>query len=580
MKGGGTPVSGQASPSGQLDKRLIELSALFEISRSLNASWNLHAILENVLRISMGYMLISRGLVLLKDPDGGDFSVEALKGFSKELKGKSLRIDSDIGDTTPLGKIDRGPAWVEFFREFKIELLLPLNSNQGMIGLIGLGGKINGESYEETEIEFLDSIANIAATTVSNGMMVEEIQAVNRRLDRKLQQLNTIFDISREINSTLDPGKIGSLLTFAVMGELLVNRCAVFLYEEKRVRILVVKGVDRDISIGQEFCEVSQPVILEDTDRFQPLLSAGFALLVPMRIQDQTRGCLAVGPKITGESFQEADLEFLTSLGHQAMTSLENARLFQEMLEKQRMEEELHLARNIQKSLLPSCIPSVPGYDISALNIPSREVGGDYYDVIKLSDHEWGIAIGDVVGKGAGAALLMASLQASLRAISGEFDVQKIMERINNLIHKNTDMDKYITFFYGVLDTRPNRFTYSNAGHNYPFLIRPDGKTECLTEGGIVLGMMPDMVYQTGCVSLNAGDRIVLYTDGVTEAKNKDDVEFGEDRLKDLVIRNAALSSDPLIESIVYGVNAFSSDLDQRDDITLVVLKRLSRAPG
>jgi len=574
MNGGKTPAYGPSSPSGQLDKRLIELSALFEISRSLNASWNLHAILDNVLRISMGYMLISRGLVLLKDKGGGDFTVEALKGFSKDLKGKSLHIDSDISDTIPVAKIDQGAAWIEFFREFQIELLLPLNSTQGMIGLIGLGSKINGEAYEATEIEFLDSIANIAATTVSNGMMVEEIQAVNRTLDRKLQQLNTIFDISREINSTLDPGKIGSLLTFAVMGELLVNRCAVFIREEDRVRTLVVKGVDRDLDIGHTFCEVSQPVILEDTDRFQPLLSAGFAVLVPMRIQEETRGCLAVGPKITGDSFQETDLEFLTSLGHQAMTSLENARLFQETLEKQRMEEELQLARNIQKSLLPSRIPDIPGYDISAVNIPSREVGGDYYDVIELSDHEWGIAVGDVVGKGAGAALLMASLQASLRAISGEFNVQKIMERINNLIYKNTDMDKYITFFYGVLDTRQNRFTYCNAGHNYPLLVRPSGETECLSAGGIVLGMMPGMVYQSGCVSLNAGDRIVLYTDGVTEAKNKDDVEFGEERLAALVLRNAALSSDSLLESIVYDVNWFSSDLDQRDDITLVIFKR------
>ena len=577
---GKTPASGPSQAGGQLDKRLIELSALFEISRSLNASWNLHAILDNVLRISMGYMLISRGLVLLKGNEGCDFTVEALKGFSKDLKGKSLRIDSEIIDTTPLGKVDKGESWIEFFREFQIELLLPLNSNQGMIGLIGLGGKINGEPYEETEIEFLDSIANIAATTVSNGMMVEEIQAVNRRLDRKLQQLNTIFDISREINSTLDPGKIGSLLTFAVMGELLVNRCAVFIREENHIRTLVVKGVDRDLDIGHGSCEISQPVILEDTDRFQPLLSAGFALLVPMRIQEETRGCLAVGPKIAGESFQETDLEFLTSLGHQAMTSLENARLFQEMLEKQRMEEELQLARNIQKSLLPSRIPPVPGYDISAVNIPSREVGGDYYDVIELSDHEWGIAIGDVVGKGAGAAMLMASLQASLRAISGEFDVQKILGRINNLIYQNTDMYKYITFFYGVLDTRQNRFTYCNAGHNYPILVRPDGGTEALSTGGIVLGMMPDAVYQADSVSLHEGDRVVLYTDGVTEAKNRDDMEFGEDRLIRLVIRNAVLSSDSLIENIVYDVNAFSSDLDQRDDITLAVIRRLPQSSG
>ncbi len=570
----GTKKPKEEDSTQRLDEQLLELTSLLEFTRLLTSSLSIRSVLENILRIPMGHMLVSRGVVLLQREGSGEFVVEELKGLPRNLMGKSLRVDSPPDRSVFVKEISEECDWIDFFREFGIELLLPLNSSQGTIGIVGFGQKIGGRTYEESEVEFLNSLSNIAAAAVINGLMVDEIQKVNRDLDRKIQQLNTIFDIGRELNITLDQKKIGSLMSFAVMGELLVNKCVVFTKSDGQMEALVAKGVDPLLEATPELCEISEPLLLEETKRFDYYKQLGFVALVPMRLQDETKGLMAIGSKISGADFDEADLEFLKTLGNQAMTSLENARLFEEALEKQRMEEELNLARKMQQGLLPSKLPQLPGYEIAAVNISSRHVGGDYYDVIPISEGLYGIAIADVSGKGAGAALLMANLQASLRALaSGEMQIGEMISRINNFIHQNTALDKFITFFYGQLDTKKNTFTFCNAGHNPPYNVGRDGETVELMVGGIVLGMMPDMTFETETIALKAGDRIVLFTDGITEAMNRQEEEFGEERVKALVQKWPDLSAQELMEKIVSEVKKFSRGAPQADDITQVVVK-------
>jgi sigma-B regulation protein RsbU (phosphoserine phosphatase) len=306
----------------QMDKRLLELTALFEISRSLTASFNLNAILQNILRIPMGYMLISRGMVLLKKGPEQVFTVEDIKGFPRQLLGKTIEVDAPPTHAVSVHETEDDHIWNAFLKEFEIELVLPLVSSPGVIGLVGFGKKISNAPYDETEIEFLDSLSNIAATMVVNGMMVDEIQTVNRQLDRKVQQLSTIFDVSRELNTTLDCQKIGSTLSFTVMGELLVNKCMVFIRENHDMHVLVAKGIEPIEPQGEDMTGLSGPLFLADSNRFQNYYRQGISLFVPMRIQDEIRGILAVGSKISGDDFLESELEFLTTLGNQAVTSL------------------------------------------------------------------------------------------------------------------------------------------------------------------------------------------------------------------------------------------------------------------
>jgi len=323
--------------------------------------------------------------------------------------------------------------------------------------------------------------------------------------------------------------------------------------------------------------EIREPVHFKQGEKFEPPFTqfqqTGFRVIVPMTIQNQTKGILAIGDRITRAEFQDYDLEFLSTLGNEAMICLENARLFEETLEKQRMEEELALAREIQQKLLPRECIKLERYDIDATNVPTFQVGGDYFDCFQLNSDRICLTIADVSGKGMGASLLMANLQAVLHALMEPNAIlTEIAGKINNLIHRNTNYDKFITFFFGILDLKKNTFTYVNAGHNPPIWLRKDGKVELLEKGGLILGMMPNVPYQQETIPLEPGDLIVMFTDGVTEATNADDEEFEEKRLIEVVRANKDGSASKMKDKILAAVREFSVGQAQGDDITLLCM--------
>ena len=248
------------------------------------------------------------------------------------------------------------------------------------------------------------------------------------------------------------------------------------------------------------------------------------------------------------------------------------------------LESELATARKIQEKLLPDEMPLVAGFEIAGTSIPSKQVGGDYFDFLDLGKGRLGIAIADVSGKGIPAALLMANLQASLHAQSLEAEnVAEVAGRINNMLVKSTDANMFVTFFYGLLDRNRSTFTSTNAGHNPPIHLRNKKNIDRLTEGGLVLGFLPDQQYGQQVTALKPGDILVLYTDGITEArtpeeeKTVEDRLFGEDRLIRVIEDNASLSAREIQAAILQAVSDHTKNTPQGDDITLVVIKRRER---
>ena len=234
--------------------------------------------------------------------------------------------------------------------------------------------------------------------------------------------------------------------------------------------------------------------------------------------------------------------------------------------------QELEKAREIQEGLLPKKIPQVRGLEVAGAWQPARTVGGDYYDVLKFSERKIGICIGDVVGKGITAALLMANLQASFRAFAGEsVSPGTLCGKLHGVISNNVAQEKFVTFCYCTIDAAENRLTYASAGHCPPLLLRGSGEAISLKEGGTPLGILPGREYADTEVRLEAGDRLVLYTDGLTEAMDVNEQEFGECRLVEMGRRNAALSAAELLETIVKEVSGYSGGSFQ-DDFTLVVV--------
>ncbi|HKN61437.1 MAG TPA: PP2C family protein-serine/threonine phosphatase [Candidatus Acidoferrales bacterium] len=235
-------------------------------------------------------------------------------------------------------------------------------------------------------------------------------------------------------------------------------------------------------------------------------------------------------------------------------------------------EQEMDKAREIQEGLLPKKIPQVRGLEVAGAWQPASVVGGDYFDVLKFSDTKIGICIGDVVGKGISAALLMANLQASFRAFASE-DVSAgtLVGKLNDVVANNIAADKFVTFCYCTIDTTENRLTYASAGHWPPILFHKSGEGVSLREGGAPLGIFPNRNYEDTGLPLDSGDRLVLYTDGLTEAMDSDEREFGERRLVELVSRNIALSAAELLAAIRKEVVGFCNG-NFHDDFTLVVV--------
>lgn len=569
----------------QLDEKLFELQVLFDLSKSLNSSLNLKSILDTLLLTPMGKMLIGKGVVLIANGDKG-FAIDTLKGLPKSLLGHSIVIDDLPTSPDYINQSDPSP-WQAFFLKNGIELVIPILHDQKKLGLIGFGKKILGKEYTDSELDYLHSLSNIAATAVQNGLIFQELKDVNRQLDKKVQELNTLFEIGKELNSTLETDKVINLLAYSIMGEMMVNRALIFLNINGSMNLKMNKGYqsEQDVQMANdpdflaELLKLEEPIIL-GSDAENPLAAKfkelAISLVVPMRIQNETKGIVALGDKITRNKFVKEELDFLTTLGNLSIISIENARLFEETLEKQRMEEELMIARDIQKRLLPDSCLTIENYDLASINISSRQVGGDYYDCVKLNDKHYFFCIADVSGKGVPAALLMSNLQASLHALlNTSFSIDEITTRINNIIYRNTSIDKFITFFAAALDTETRTLRSVNAGHNPPYLFHKDGTFQTLNEGGLLLGMMPNMPYTVEEVAVRAGDCLVMFTDGVSEAINADEEEFEEKRIEACVLKHLSQPADAILQALIKEVKVFSEGLPQADDITALIFKVL-----
>jgi len=294
-------------------------------------------------------------------------------------------------------------------------------------------------------------------------------------------------------------------------------------------------------------------------------VSAGADLLMPVFSDDEVLGVLRLAPKSSGQEYDAEDLKFLTAIGEQVAITANQFRLRNER-------QESEYALDIQQGLLPREIPQIPGFTIAGAWQPARTVGGDYYDVFKLSDTELALVVADVSGKGMAAALLMSNLQATVKAYATvESSPKDLCDKVNRALCKSITIGKFITLFYAVLDSAGRRLTYTNAGHNPPLIARQDGSCLKLETGGAVLGMFPDVSYEQASIDLLPGDRLVIFTDGITEASDSNDGEFGEERLIALVRENPAAVAADLRDAIMQRVTQFCRE-DFADDATLLTV--------
>jgi len=299
------------------------------------------------------------------------------------------------------------------------------------------------------------------------------------------------------------------------------------------------------------------------------------AMCVPLWNNKEIIGIVYADRITLLDQFSDEDLKLLTLLSNLAAVKIENAKLFEQAIEKEKMEKELALAAQIQKDFLPKENPEFDNYEIAGSNIPCYQVGGDYYDFIIIEPKRLGIIIADVSGKGVGASLFMASLRAGLHSdINPKYKLDEMAAKLNDFVHRSSSPNQFITFFFGELDNESGELSYVNAGHNPPVVLDSKGNISRLESSGLCLGMFPSTTYELNKLDLNPGDVAVLFTDGITESRNKKEEEFEEKKLIEIIKKHSKVSAQKLLETIQDEVDKFTSGVDQMDDMTLIVIKR------
>ncbi|HQF43832.1 MAG TPA: SpoIIE family protein phosphatase, partial [Ignavibacteriaceae bacterium] len=498
------------------------LTALVEFSRVINSSLDLNFILNNVLLTCLGKFLATKGIIALKK--NNKLLLRAQKGITeKGIKDfPEIIIDESCIINDKL---------TEYFIYNNLVAAEKISSSNECLGIVSLGEKLNKQPYSKDDLEFLKTILNIASSAIQNSLIVEELKIVNRELDSRIQRLSSLFELSKEFGLYSESTRVTRLLMFSLIGQFMVQKYALLRFDGTDIEIIEPKiPVDELLSNLRKYDYQKIESSLNKTQvalLYPELFEMGIDVIVPMQIRGKTKGIIILGRRLNNADYTDSDIEFIFSVGSLAIISLENRRLFREALEKQKLEEELDLAREIQRNLLPQTIPVHKNFEIAAINITSQQVGGDYYDIIKLDNENYCIAIADVSGKGVPASLLMANLQAFLQVICRQnIPIADATGLLNNLISENTADGKFITFFWGMLNDEKRTLTYVNAGHNPPLLIR-DGSIIKLEAGGIILGVMKTLMpYNSELIQLQKDDVLVLFTDGISEAMNKKGEEF------------------------------------------------------
>ena len=486
------------------------------------------------------------------------------------------------------GRVQIGETEIVFKEHTGQELAAPtIAEDEGALG--SPEATIAFDSATHTTSGLLEAIEG--ARTQTSGRFVPEAAIPQRAVEQGdllalISKVGVTLLASANLDETLR--QVARLVFEAVPAE----RCLIMLREDAsgELKMRAAEMRDRRPDVGE--VRVSRTIIEEvvaqgrsvltsdaqhdprfksSTVTFQGIRSV---LAVPLGVGERIFGIIYADSPLATSRFTEDHLKVLTTLGSVAAIRVENARLLEEHLAQERFEREMQLAREIQQRFQPTAPPTVPGYELQGISFPSYQIGGDYYDFIPCQDGRLVVALGDVSGKGTSAALLMSSLHAAVHAqVAACRPIAETIGAVNRYLADNTPPNRFVTLFYAELDALTGSLSFINAGHNPPIIAHAGGTTEQLGSGGLPLGIM-DLPYREGRTTLQPGDVLVAYSDGVTEQQNPKGEEFGTTRLQNVITQNLDRSAAAMRDKIEAALSAFAQGTVAGDDITLLIVKR------
>ncbi|HUV31889.1 MAG TPA: SpoIIE family protein phosphatase [Acidobacteriota bacterium] len=573
----------------RIEKLLLEAAHVF------NSTLEYDELIRLVLGLVMKAVNAEAALVFRIDHNRTEMRIRLMKAgdsemtvFSREL-GESVvgwvakyREPAIVAD--PAGDPRVEP---ELVRQAGIEIRslvsVPLIGKGQMIGVVEAINKSDGD-FTETDLDILTGLNNQIAVAIDNAHLYREVK-------REAFERHALYEIGKKLSSSLELDELLREILDSLRQVVSFDSGGVFLIDPETGDMKSIYAVGYDptrqdslqLKIGQgligNVATTGQPVIVPDVSSNDQYVEAEAAtrseIVVPIKVDDRMIGVLNLESRQLN-AYDHRSLVLMEAFASQAAISLERARLHESILQARKLEEQLNIAREIQRSFLPKSDPVFPGYDICGTNISSGQVGGDYYDFVRIVDGHLGLVIGDVSGKGMAAALIMAAYRASLIAeIRNNYSIRTICTKVNSLMCESLEPGNFVTSVYGVLDFRNHILTFANCGHNPPVLLRQTGAIEYLREGGPVMGVAQLSTYEERAFLVNPGDTCVLYTDGVTEVFDGDGNEFGLERLVDVIRSNSAGSAADIKAAILEAVRRFASPEHVFDDLTLLIFKRL-----
>jgi len=534
------------------------LESLLESAKLLNSTLNLDDLLGHLLRTVMGRYLITRGVVAIQD--GGLQTVHVSRGVASLKTGAAFSMEAA--------------------QAAGLELFFDIGREGEETGVLALGRSARGP-LEPEEIEFVKALTGLAASVIANALSHRRAVALNSELDQKVQELRALLDLVRGLAATLDPDEIAGLLLLTFAGRWAVTRCGVVAWKEGQPPVKRKRGFDLTKLEAERgsICELADASVVSGADAERWGIPPG-SLVMPIRSSGSTCGAVVCGPRMRGAAYTNDDFEFGAGLVAQAAVAFDNAWHFRDTIGKKQMEKELALAAGIQLDLFPKQLPSLYATDVAARNRQAKQVGGDYYDVIPVGSSrpagEHLVCVVDISGKGIFASLLMSNIQATLRAlVSRENALPIVAQTANDLLYATTPSNRYATAFQMIYEASSGACRWINCGHTDGIIVRADGSVEMLACNGIALGLFPARTYDEEPAQLRAGDLLAIYSDGVTDAQNEAEEEFGTDRLVEVLSKHKESAAVEVVDRVFEAIDAYAGNAPQFDDITMMILKRV-----
>ncbi|MDD5066423.1 MAG: GAF domain-containing protein [bacterium] len=583
------------------------LTTLIEVSKIINTTMDLQQLLDRIMVFAKDVLSTEGSSLMLLDEKTHELYFNVTTGTAKEkLKevripfgkgiagivaetGKGVIVNDAVNDPRVFKEADKTTQMVT-----KNILAVPMRVKDRVVGVLEAINSLEKDYFDNYDLELFQAFADHAGIAIFNRELIQNLRIANQEINRSYKEIKAMYEMSNRVTNETNFDHLFKIAVEVINNIFGLERVSLMLYDEKEDALVIKEAVGiekknipgirvrRGEKISGFVFQKNEPVLIKDMEN-EPVFGRNKKLRyrsksfisVPLKLREKVIGVLNVTDRMDRLGFDEKDLITFIAISNQIGKSYENIIYYNEFLEKQRIEKELEITRDIQQSVLPKKFPEFMNMDISAVNIPAKEVGGDFYDYIGIDDIMHTFLIADVSGKSLPASMFMAFSRSITRVEAYNLvSPSKVLEESNKYIFKDSQSGMFVTMFYLVLNLKKNSILFGSAGHNEQLLYkRSKDDFLYLKVRGIPLGVSPESRYNEEEIPYEQGDILVLYTDGVTEAINKIGAEFGLDRLKEIVLKNKSQSSEIIRDKIMKAIDDFTHGLPQFDDITLLIIR-------